>query len=569
VAAPTFIAASSAGTNTASATVTCNYPAGSASGDLLVMMAGFQRSPSSATAFSLNTPSGWTLLDSQNNSRNATFGEYGQYSATYYRFRGAETSVSVVATDASAMYGVVMIHAYTGSTVDATNPISVSAIQQQNSPTGSAVARPCPSVTTPTVDNAINCFAAIASLASGKTFSWGITKRTDAYTGLNADLYLTSATTTAASAGATGVFNITPSSGIDELHTATVAVQPPQQATVNGTDTASASDSASVIATTSTATDSGTGTEVAAITTTATADTGSGADTASVIAVSPPATDSGTGTDTAVANAVVFATDTANAVDTAFVKNTVLVSDSASAIDTAQITVQGTESGTSIDTATGIGFDTGTGVDTARVIINGAVDSALASETAFVSNTALPAPDTATAVEQPATITTKAADTAIATESVSTTANVPATDSATATESAKVIIQGAVDTGNAVDTVKIVANASDSAVAVDIATIIVTVFGVDTGVAADIAAVIVSGSDGGTAVDDAFKFVSGQILASRVTRIAQELRIVLVEREPRVLQIEPQMRKTVIGFEDRRVIKVANESREFTINAEV
>jgi hypothetical protein len=545
-----------AGSNTSR---TYNYPSLSVSGDLMILIATAQGTNGTAAQ---TTPSGWTLLGTTN-----SFVANGAASWVYWRFRSSETSVThVVSNTGGTIYQWGQLFCVDGTSVDPTSPIAASNVAI-NMTGGTSVS--IPSVTT-SVSNIVIHGGTYNGNGAVRTVVWdsSVAETGDIcplftiYRGTTDAVNPDPANTTATSNSATI------SNSLATKHQFwTLAIQPPQSATVNGTDTAAGSDTASVIATTSTATDSGTGTEAASIKTTATADTGLGTEAASVIAVTP-GTDSGTATDTAVANAVVFATDSATAVDVAFVKNTVLVSDSATAVDTAQITTQGSDTGSSVDTATGIGLDSGTGVDTASVIINGAVDTAFASESAFVSNTTLPTPDTATAVEQPATVAVKVTDTGTAAESVSTTANVPATDSAIATESAKVIIQGAVDSGNAVESAKIVQSVSDSATAVDIATIIVTVFGVDTGVALDIAAVMVSGSDGGTAVDTAFKFVSGQILSARVTRIAKDLRITLIEREPRTIQIEAQARKTIIGFEDRRVIKVPSESREFSISAE-
>lgn len=636
MAVPTFIAASSAGINTAASTVTCNYPAGTASGDLLVMFAGFQRSPSSSTAFNLATPSGWTRLDTQNNSTNTT-GNYGQYSATFWRFRGAETSVAVVANSSSAMYGSVIIHGYTGSTVDATTPIGDSAITGQNSPTGSAVARPCPSVTTPSADNAINCFAAISSLSSGRSFTWGITERVDAYTGLNADIYYTSATGSAASAGATGVFNVTPAGGlgVDEVHAATVSVQPPQQQTVNGSDTGSASDDAVANAVvTQSDTTSVADTASIRVWPLGAVDSANGADSAVANAVVTQ-TDSTSAAENAVANAVVTQTDSASASDTAFVMNIVLVTDSGSALETQSVTIQASDGATATDLALGQGSDAGTGSETQRITVSGATDTGSASETAYVSNTnyvtdsasagddarvMISATDSATAVDtatgigsdvgtaaetQKITIVTtddvaatenayasngandvdsgsaaetqsvqpKVTDSGSGTETAATvTALVPATDTASGADAAnKITVQTTPgDTGSATENAYVIVRAAtDTGSAADTASIHATVYGSDAGSGLDVASIWINAVDAsGTASDSAFKFVSGQILASRVTRIESESRIVRIERESRGFTVYAQTRKIIIGREDRRVIKIATETRLATIGAE-
>lgn len=561
MAVPTFVAASSASTNSASTTVTCTYPAGSASGDLLVMMAGFQRSPTSGTQ-TLATPSGWTLLNTQDNSSG-----YGQISATYWRFRGAETSVSVVCNNSLSQYGSIQIHAWNGD-VDPSNPINVSTIAQQSTPITSAANRLAPSVTTTVVNCGISIFAAIASGFSARTFTWpGATERIDGYAGSNADIYFTSATTSQATAAATGTFTITPSGTVDELHTATIAIQPIQNLTITPTgETGSASDTAVANAVTF-PTDAASSAELAGIKVTTNIDTGSGSEAASVVATAP-ATDSGSGGESATTTAVINAGDSGSFADTAFVKNTVIVTDLASSLETAQITTVGTETGSGVDLAVGIGFETGSSLDVASVIVSGAIDLGSFSESAFVSNSAIPTPDTGSGAEQPATVTVKVTEGVSSSESVATVANVPVTDSGSSLETAKVIIQGAVDSGSALESTKIGPKVTDSASAADVASLIVTVFGIDSGAALDIATVMVSGSDLGNGTDSAFRFVSGQILASRVTRIAKDLRIMIVEREPRYLQVGPQDRRTIIGFEDRRVIKVASETRSVSIGAE-
>lgn len=562
MAAPTFIAASSAGTNTASATVTCNYPAGSASGDLLVMMAGFQRSPSSASAYSLNTPSGWTLLNSQDNSRNATYGEYGQYSATYYRFRGAETSVSVVATNSSNMFGVVMIHAFDGSTVDPTTPISVSAIAQQNSPTGNNAARPCPSVTTPTSDNVINCFASIASLSSGRTFTWGITERTDAYTGLNADLYLTSATTTAASAGATGVFNITPSAGIDELHTATVAVQPPQELDLPVTDSVASAETQQVVANVPTTDAISAASETATISMPGT-DGITRSETAQVIA-NTPAADATQSVETQQVIANVPATDSTSVSESAYVINVASASDSAQAAESASVTVNVTDTATFTETQAGIGQETASFGENQAITVT-VSDGISTSEDAF-SATAAQGDDGVGTAEQ-ASISIRGTDSVASAETQQVVANTPATDGVSVGENQRLIIH-VTDSMSSTETAAVRITVADSVSSVDSASVIVTVFATDGMSAAETTVEGVSDTDSATFTESAFRLVSGLLQFPRMVKIQADNRRVMIEPEPRRVSIDPDYRRTSIRAEVRRHIVIPKDKRIFTIEGE-
>lgn len=558
MAAPTFIAASGAGTNTASNTVTCNYPAGSANGDLLVMFAGFQRSPASGTQ-TLATPSGWTLLDTQQNSST-----YGQVSATYWRFRGAETSVSVVASNSTSQYGTVQIHAYSAATVDSTTPISVSAIQAQSSPTGSTAARPCPSVTTPSVDNAISCFAAIASLSSGRTFTWGITERIDAYTGTNADLYYTSATTTAASAGATGVFNITPSAGVDELHTATVAVQPPQMATINDTDTGAATSETATVIANSPVTDSGAATAETAQVRVAASDTRPPVTETAQVLANSPVTDSGQGGETASVVANTPAADSGSFSESAYVINLAVVTDSAQGTETASVSIIVNDLATFTEVQAGIGQETG-GFGENQTIIITVSDAISSSDDAFSANAAF-GNDTANALEQ-ANITVRGTDSGQETESASVTANSPVADSGQSGETQRVTIY-ATDGGTATEGQAIRVRATDSAQGVDSASVVVTIFATDGGSATDSTTTVAGTTDSGTFTENAFRLISGLLVFPRQVKIQADNRRIIIDREPRRVSIDPDYRRTSIRAEVRRHIVIPKDKRVFEIEGE-
>lgn len=318
MAVPTFVAASSASINTAGTTVTCTYPAGSVSGDLLVMYAGFQRSPSSASTYTLATPSGWTLLDS--NFANSGTG-VGMASASYYRFRGAETSVSVVASNSSNMFGTVQIHAYTGD-VDQTTPINTSDILY-NSTVGTSITRVCPSVTTTVIDCAVSLFMDVERTTTGGSTTWaaGATERTDGYSGTGGDILFSSATATKPTAGATGTYTFTAAGLCNQALMATVAVQPSQVATIYATEDISLTEDAYVQAGVF-ADDSAALTDDATLQVTADPDQITLSETAYVQATAP-ADDTITLSETAYVEADVFADDTITFSEDAYVSNSI------------------------------------------------------------------------------------------------------------------------------------------------------------------------------------------------------------------------------------------------------
>lgn len=198
--APTYIASSSA-TNvvTASADITVTYPASSRPGDYLLLEARFIRLVDGA--YTVATPSGWTLVQSQNAS-----GVSDSNAALLYgRFRGAETSVTVTASTSDQMFATGTIQAYRG--VNAT-PVNASASAYSNA---SSTSNNTPTVTTTVPNCALALFA--SGYRSGSqtayTYAWTApaTERQDvtaAQSGANARIGLTDATNSQVAAGATG-----------------------------------------------------------------------------------------------------------------------------------------------------------------------------------------------------------------------------------------------------------------------------------------------------------------------------------------------------------------------------
>lgn len=215
---PSYVDVSQAAQNSASASVTVNYPAGSASGDLIVVFAGFQRVPTSGTQ-TLSAPAGWTEVAEQANS-------VGQVAAVYWKVRGAETSVTITCNNASSEYGTAICHAYRG--FNATSPINAVTITLDNS-VNVTTARTMPQVTT-TVDNcAVSYFYNSDRTTGSTTATWSnATERSDAYSGTNGRMMYGSATgATQVTAGSTpSNVSWAPAAIASESLLATVAIAP-------------------------------------------------------------------------------------------------------------------------------------------------------------------------------------------------------------------------------------------------------------------------------------------------------------------------------------------------------
>ena len=212
---PQFYNSNSSGVNAASANTTCAYPSGGVSGDLLVMAVVFRRL--TATAYTVAVPSGWTLLQEQNNS--ASTGDYG---AIYYRFRGAETSVTTTASNATTMYGQTIILGYRGD-IDQSNPIDAYASSYSNT---STTTKTVPSITTTTDGSAIANFV-FSERSASFTNSWpaGVQEQDDSYVGTTGQISRTAATGIQPRAGATGTTVVTVSAASTGAFMAKVAVK--------------------------------------------------------------------------------------------------------------------------------------------------------------------------------------------------------------------------------------------------------------------------------------------------------------------------------------------------------
>lgn len=212
---PQFYGSNSAGVNATSANSTCAYPSGGASGDLLVMAVVFRRS--SAKAYTVGVPSGWTLLEELNNS--AVTGDYG---AIYYRFRGAETSVTTTASNSTTIYGHTIILGYRGD-IDQANPIDTYASTYSNT---STTAKTIPSVTT-TADGAAIANFVFSERSASTTNTWpaGTVEQDDSYAGTTGQISRSAGTSIQPRAGATGTTVVNTSAASTGSFMAKVAIK--------------------------------------------------------------------------------------------------------------------------------------------------------------------------------------------------------------------------------------------------------------------------------------------------------------------------------------------------------
>ena len=496
---PTLLGTSSASTNAASASVTCNYPAESASGDLLVMQVAFHRSTTSGSQ-TMTTPTGWTLLTSDNQSS-----AVGLMSETYWRFRGAETSVTATCSNATSEYAAATIHAYKADTVDPTTPVSQYASTYSSTSTSSAT-RSAPSVTTASANNAISIFVTCNESASFTT-RWEtpeVVGQTDLYSGSNGDINQATACHYKLAAGATGTYDWNPNGALaDESVSATIAIQPIQTLYKNSTDTAAGADSAKMNS--------------------ALGDASTGSDPRPGITAGQPASDTGAGADP---------------------KPTITVraSESGGAADSAVVIVRASESAGGAETAGGL-------------YSPAVVDAGAFAETA-VSSSAIQVSDGGTATDSVAGITVRPTDGISGGDTVvPMDVDLNGNDVSTAADSASVLFKANPDAAAGSDSARVTARATDAATGTDSAKLSVVQFATDLALGTDSATVIVwAQPDTGSGDDSAFVFIEGVgVVGERVERISSEDRTIRPFRDPHVFQIQPENRLRIFGREDRTV----------------
>lgn len=492
-----------------SGTMTCNYPSESVNGDLLVMAVTYRRS-TGTTAASINTPSGWTLLNTEDHS---TTSLVAQVTATYWRFRGAETSVTATYTQTTSVYGYIQIHAYDAATVDSTNPVSTSAISYDSNSSSSS-ARNCPAVTTPSAYNSISLFASMIKTSTLGTEDavWGSSQeRTDLFSGPTADMLAGSSIALKATAGSTGTYPVTPGGTTAQSQLATVAVQPLQTVPKSSTDTlAAATDSAQVNV--------------------ALGDTSTGTDPRPAITASQPIADAGSGGDP---------------------KPTVTVaaSESSGAVDSAVVIVQASE-------AAG-------GAETAGGLHNPAVADAGAFTETAQSSSAIQVSDGGTATDSVVGVTVRSVESGAGGDVViPMVVGLNGSDTSTAADSASVLFIGTPDTGTGTDSATVTVRPTDSGSGADSSNLSVVQFTTDTATGNDSAMVIVQSSDGSLGTDGAFVLIEGVgVIGERVVRVKAEPRGISPRRDPHVYQIKPENRLRIFG-RDNRTVKIAPSFRD-------
>jgi len=536
--------------STANVSVTATYPT-SVSGDVLFLFTSHKKS--SAGVFTVATPSGWTLAGSRDDST-AT----GYMTNVFWRQRAAETSVTVTASTAVTHYATISV--FRGS-IDTTTPVGAIA-NSYSTPSSSTMT--CPTVTA-TVNNAL-LLGAFGASGNSPTHTWvaPVVMTADAASFSTPGSLSLAYIPSVASSTATGTNVCTSQFAVTNIFTWSIAVQPAQSATVNGTETGTGTDTATSTATTGTATDTGSGADNSGVQSLGT-DLGTGADTA-VTAATTPGSDTGAGSDTAVTAATTPGSDTGSGADTAAILVQVSGVDTGSGADTATVRVVGADTGAGTEQSTGFGQDTGSGADTANVVAGG-TDSAIGNDSAFASNTAQ-VTDAGTFGDN-AILAVPVTETGVGVDVATLNAKANAADTFAGADNATVIVKGAADSGAGVDDSKIIQAVGDSGSGVDTGSIRVTVFGFDSVAGADTSTIgVTAGGDTSSSTENASKSVNGFLDAPRVTIVQPETRTVVILHESRGIAVDSETRLVIIGFEALRTITIDAESRSVTIPKE-
>lgn len=494
--------------------LTMSYPAGSVSGDFLVMQAHFTRSATgtSTTIPVTNLTGGatWHLIAQQNDTS-----ANGVYYGYYWTFRGSETSVTMTATTSSSMRSYVAdIVAYTGNTVDSTTPVGTYQATYQLSGAGAITT---PTVTTPADLCEILLFN--SWLVSGNislTSTWTApATQVNQNTSYNAAANITYTHSAAydqkPTSGTTATYTVTPNqtpsqkivaaipirfSGLQPVSDALAAVDDAFVA-LGVSDAITTADTSSVDANIPVA-EAITATEGNATLTTLVAESVSAADSAVVVLA---LIDAATWVDTATLTISTpkSGTDAAAWVEVALISSPVSTTDAIGAADSSTIRVLAPE-------------------------VVGAADNAYVSSTVAVTDSAT-ATDSAVLVPQvtetasfvdSALIVVQSMEFAAFTDIISaTTASLFDTDAFTAAESTLLLVYSA-DTTTTTESA-LVANplpVADSVAAVELAVLIVRV------------------TDEFQTADPAFNYGDGlRIKGDRIYRVASEMRVFAVPQE--------------------------------------
>lgn len=214
----------------AAASRTVNYPSGSQSGDLLVMISHSYRN--AVGSYTHTTPSGWTKVDGMNTSTHTT-GQATQVWSIYYRFRSTETSVQVTSNATGTLpYWFTTIIAYDGATVNADNPIAAAAPYFDNRGTYTANEDTdyIPEIVTPVGQCDVIWHSMLWMVTATLTATWGtgteILDVTTNISGLGVTIGQTAAVTNQASAGLNAAQTLAYSAASGSRFMTTIAVAP-------------------------------------------------------------------------------------------------------------------------------------------------------------------------------------------------------------------------------------------------------------------------------------------------------------------------------------------------------
>lgn len=210
-AVPVIESVATKGNSSASANVVITKPTGTAEGDLLLAIIGGR------TATAAADPGDWTDVGSQ------LQGDSGaSFSAVFYKIAGASegTDYTFVVTDAGDNRNTGAILRISGH--DPTTPINV-----QTADTSQTTDPSCPTATTTVADCLIVLSAAhVQGSDDDLTIPGSTTERFDVNSGSSIGSSNEGASTSKASAGATGAFQWTGTLGTEAV-TRTIAVAPP------------------------------------------------------------------------------------------------------------------------------------------------------------------------------------------------------------------------------------------------------------------------------------------------------------------------------------------------------
>ena len=203
-------------------TLTANYPAGSSSGDLVILQVRLSAASTTARTISVDG-GGWTNLIT-----NANAGD-GTWTYVWWKFRGAETSVTITPSISTGQRGMgAQVISYSGSTVHSSTPIDASNVVYQQ-PAATTITGP--TITTTGDDRQILQIASALWVGGAVTVDWsaGVTEIADNSSSWTADSVTFVASTAVedkASAGVTTARTATFSQSMFQRTILTIAVAP-------------------------------------------------------------------------------------------------------------------------------------------------------------------------------------------------------------------------------------------------------------------------------------------------------------------------------------------------------